>query len=103
MAKEAAKQCMRSSYPEIAVFSSFEEAAKDAARYGVKLFACEFAEKSDEPLKNLDADRAKNGVAIFVGSEGGFPKKKRLSLGRTAVRSCLWEKEFCARRRRLWH
>lgn len=76
VAKEAAKQCMRSSYPEIAVFSSFEEAAKDAARYGVKLFACEFAEKSDEPLKNLDADRAKNGVAIFVGSEGGFSEKE---------------------------
>ena len=42
VAREAAKQCLRASCPEIMAFSSFDEALKDAKRYGVRLFACEF-------------------------------------------------------------
>lgn len=76
VAKEAAKQCMRACIPEIAVFSTFEEAVDDAKEYDKKLFACEFATKSDKPLQTLNAENAKGGVAIFIGSEGGFSQKE---------------------------
>ena len=76
VAREAAKQCLRSTYPEIVCFSSFAEALQDAERYGVKFFACEFAEKSDEPLSAFGAERLSGGAAAFVGSEGGFSSRE---------------------------
>lgn len=76
VAREAAKQCMRSSYPEIVCFSSFGEALKDAGKYGVKFFACEFAEKSDEPLSSFNKERLSRGAALFIGSEGGFSSRE---------------------------
>lgn len=77
VAREAAKQCLRASCPEIVSFSSFEEVLKDAQNYGVRLFACEFAEKSDEPVGDLLKNTDKiNGVAAIVGSEGGFSARE---------------------------
>ena len=76
VAREAAKQCLRSTYPKIVCFSSFAEALKDAEQYGVKFFACEFAEKSDEPLSAFGKERLSGGAAVFVGSEGGFSSRE---------------------------
>lgn len=76
VAKEAAKQCLRSTYPEIVAVATFDEALADAKKYGVKLFACEFADKSDEAWRKLNAESAADGVAIFVGSEGGFSNRE---------------------------
>ncbi|MGN1062037.1 MAG: RsmE family RNA methyltransferase [Candidatus Scatosoma sp.] len=76
VAREAAKQCMRSSYPEIVCFSSLGEALKDAERYRVKFFACEFAKKSDEPLSSFNGERLSGGAAVFIGSEGGFSSRE---------------------------
>ena len=77
VAREAAKQCMRASCPEIAAFSSFEEMLQDTKTYGVRLFACEFAEKSDAPLGELlKTKEIQSGVAAIVGSEGGFSARE---------------------------
>ena len=67
VAKEAAKQCLRSIAPEIVYYESLEKALSSAQDYEHKLFACEFATKSEISLSNL----SKN-CAIVVGSEGGF-------------------------------
>lgn len=98
VAREAAKQCMRASCPEIAAFSSFEEMLQDAKTYGVRLFACEFAEKSDAPLSELlKTKETQSGVAAIVGSEGGFSAReaeearakgcKFVSLGKRILRA----------------
>ncbi len=98
VAREAAKQCMRASCPEIAAFSSLEEALEDSERYGVRLFACEFAEKSDAPLGEiLKTQEIQNGVAAIIGSEGGFSSReaeearasgcKFVSLGKRILRA----------------
>ena len=71
VAREAAKQCMRSRAPEIEYFDSLKSALASAAGYENKLFACEFADKSDKNLSTL-----KGSCAIVVGSEGGFSEKE---------------------------
>ena len=97
VAREAAKQCLRASCPEIMAFSSFDEALKDAKRYGVRLFACEFAKSSDEPIEKLLSGGAADGVAVMIGSEGGFSEREAdearksgcsfVSLGRRILRA----------------
>lgn len=97
VAREAAKQCLRASCPEIMAFSSFDEALKDAERYGVRLFACEFAKSSDEPIEKLLSGGAADGVAVMIGSEGGFSEREAdearksgcsfVSLGRRILRA----------------
>lgn len=67
VSKEAAKQCLRSSAPEVAFFEKFEDALKSAEDYKNKLFFCEFADKSDIRLNSIDG-----ATALIVGSEGGF-------------------------------
>lgn len=67
VAREAAKQCMRSKTPEIAYYSDFKSALQSASEYTNKLFACEFADSSETDLMKL-----KGSTAIVVGSEGGF-------------------------------
>lgn len=71
VAREAAKQCMRSKTPEIAYFSDFKSALQSASGYKNKLFACEFAKSSDIDLLKLSGS-----TAIVVGSEGGFSERE---------------------------
>ena len=71
VAKEATKQCMRSRAPEIEYFDNFKSALESANGYDNRLFACEFADKSDKDLSKL-----KGSTAVVVGSEGGFSEKE---------------------------
>ena len=67
VSKEAAKQCLRSSAPEVVFFEKFEDALESARDFENKLFFCEFAEKSDINLSGIAGS-----TALIVGSEGGF-------------------------------
>lgn len=71
VAREAAKQCMRSRAPQIECFDNLQSALLSAQEYENKLFACEFADASDIGLNDL-----KGSTAIVVGSEGGFSEKE---------------------------
>jgi 16S rRNA (uracil1498-N3)-methyltransferase len=71
VAREAAKQCLRSVAPEVVYFDKFEDALASAATCENKLFACEFATHSDNDMNNL-----KGSTAIIVGSEGGFSERE---------------------------
>ena len=71
VAKEGAKQCMRSRAPEIYYYENLQSALKSAMDYENKLFACEFAKKSEINLSTL-----KGYTAIVVGSEGGFSEEE---------------------------
>ena len=71
VAKEATKQCLRAVAPEIVYFKTLEEALQSVARYQNKLFACEFAEKSDIEIQNITGE-----TAIVIGSEGGFSREE---------------------------
>ena len=71
VAREAAKQCMRSRAPEIEYFDNLQCALKSAEEYKNKLFACEFAQRSEIDLSSLSGS-----TAIVVGSEGGFSEKE---------------------------
>lgn len=67
VSKEAAKQCLRSSAPQVVFFEKFEDALESAKDYQNKLFFCEFADKSDINLSGIEGS-----TALIVGSEGGF-------------------------------
>lgn len=67
VAKEAAKQCLRAVAPKVTYFESFDQALASASEYENKLFACEFAGRSD-----ADMSRLSGSCALVVGSEGGF-------------------------------
>lgn len=71
VAREAAKQCMRSRAPEVVYFDNFSAALESAGGCENKIFACEFAEKSDCDISTL-----KGSTAIVVGSEGGFSESE---------------------------
>ncbi len=71
VSKEAAKQCLRSVAPKVEYFSSLDKALDYGAAFKHKLFACEFAEKSEISLSSL-----KNSVAMVIGSEGGFSREE---------------------------
>ena len=71
VSREAAKQCMRASVPEVVYFDSLEKALKSGDRYQNKLFACEFLEKSEGGLTDLSGS-----TALVVGSEGGFAEEE---------------------------
>lgn len=74
VAREAAKQCMRSRAPEIYYFDNFSSALKSAEGYSNKLFACEFATSSQADLSALNGS-----TALVVGSEGGFSEEEAKS------------------------
>lgn len=78
VAREAAKQCLRSRAPEVVYFDSFEGALASAADYQNKLFACEFVGRSDG-----DISRLTGSTALVVGSEGGFTEEE-LAIARAA-------------------
>ncbi len=67
VAREAAKQCLRSVAPEVVFFDDFTLALKSAEEYKNKLFFCEFAEGSE-----CDMSKIEGSTALIVGSEGGF-------------------------------
>ena len=71
VSKEAAKQCLRSVAPRVEYFPSLDTALDYGAAFEHKLFACEFAERSEISLSSL-----KNSVAIVIGSEGGFSREE---------------------------
>ena len=71
VAKESAKQCLRSTAPEVVYFDNFEKALGFAEGYENKLFACEFATESKQDLNTL-----KGATAIVIGSEGGFSREE---------------------------
>lgn len=67
VAREAAKQCLRSVSPEVVYFEKFEDALASANGYENKLFFCEFALSSDKDISSMSGS-----AALIVGSEGGF-------------------------------
>ncbi len=71
VAREAAKQCLRASVPEVHYFPTLDEALLSAEGYENKLFACEFAKKSDVDISSL-----RGSFALVVGSEGGFTEEE---------------------------
>lgn len=71
VAKEAAKQCLRSTAPTISYYPTLKGALDFAKGYENKLFACEFAEKSELSLSSLSGS-----TALVVGSEGGFSREE---------------------------
>ena len=77
VSREAAKQCLRASAPEVVYFGNFADAMRSAERYPNKLFACEFLKKSETEL-----DRLSGSCALVVGSEGGFTEEEFEEAGR---------------------
>lgn len=73
VAREAAKQCMRSRAPEVDYFDNFTGALESAETCENKIFACEFADKSDCDISTLNGS-----TALVVGSEGGFSEAEAL-------------------------
>lgn len=71
VAREAAKQCLRSRAPEVVYFDNFEDALASANVYKNKLFACEFAASSD-----MEISAIVGATSIVVGSEGGFAEEE---------------------------
>lgn len=93
VAKEAAKQCLRSVVPQVEYYEDFSSALCSAAEYENKLFFCEFAQGSQ-----ADFSAIKGSTALVVGSEGGFADEeyalaqeqygfKGMSLGRRILRA----------------
>ena len=73
VAKEAAKQCLRATAPNIVYADTLEKALGYAEGYENKLFACEFATES-----KADVAALQGSTAIVIGSEGGFSRKEEL-------------------------
>lgn len=71
VAREAAKQCMRSRAPRIEYFDNFGKALQSAQNYNNKLFACEFITTSE-----MDISTINGSTALVVGSEGGFSQEE---------------------------
>ena len=73
VSKEAAKQCLRATAPEVVYYDHFDKALDAADGYENKLFACEFATESKCDVANLQGS-----VAIVIGSEGGFSREEEV-------------------------
>ncbi|MGN1103499.1 MAG: RsmE family RNA methyltransferase [Candidatus Coproplasma sp.] len=93
VAKEAAKQCLRSVVPEVEYFDDFSSALASAQEYVNKLFFCEFADGSEASFNDISGS-----CALVVGSEGGFADEeyalakekyafKGMSLGKRILRA----------------
>ena len=83
VAKEAAKQCLRATAPEVVYYDTLEKALLSAEAYENKIFACEFATES-----KCDLEKLKGSTAIVIGSEGGFSRaeeEKANALGYASV------------------
>ena len=92
VAREAAKQCLRATVPEVVYYESLEEALRAGEDSRNKLFACEFLPAGGEGLGCLQ-----ESVCAVVGSEGGFSEEEfetarrlgytGISLGRRILRA----------------
>ena len=92
VAKEAAKQCLRATAPVLEYYDTLQQALKSATAYENKIFACEFADKSEIDLRLL-----KGSTTLVVGSEGGFSREeealaqslgyKNITLGKRILRA----------------
>ncbi len=92
VAREAAKQCLRSRVPEVDYFDDFAGAMSASEGYVHKLFACELLEKSEGEIPDMGAS-----YCLVVGSEGGFTEEEfalarehgftGLSLGKRILRA----------------
>lgn len=71
VSKEAAKQCMRSVAPSVVYAKTFKDALERLGNYQNKLFACEFALRSQANISALSGS-----TALVVGSEGGFTREE---------------------------
>ena len=71
VSKEAAKQCLRAVAPKVEYFDTLDSALQSVSAFDNKLFACEFAEKSD-----LEIEKINGSTAIVIGSEGGFSREE---------------------------
>ncbi len=71
VAKEAAKQCLRATAPEVVYFDGLKSALDSAKGMKNKIFACEFATESKIDIRNLEGD-----CALVIGSEGGFSREE---------------------------
>ena len=71
VSKEAAKQCLRSVAPKVEYFQTLGSALDYGTEFKQKLFACEFAEKSETSLSAIGGS-----VAMVIGSEGGFSREE---------------------------
>ena len=70
VAKESAKQCLRSVAP-IVEYMPFEKVLLSAKEYKNRIFACEFATESETDLSRVDGK-----TFLIVGSEGGFSREE---------------------------
>ncbi len=92
VAKEAAKQCLRSRVPAVDYFDTFEDTMSVSEGYVHKLFACEFLAKSEGEIADMGGS-----YCLMVGSEGGFTEEEfetakqhgflGISLGRRILRA----------------
>lgn len=92
VARESAKQCLRSVCPQIVYFDTLEKALQDASRCKNKLFACEFLHTSQGDISQISGS-----TAVVIGSEGGFSEQefnlaqqlgfKGISLGKRILRA----------------
>ncbi len=71
VAREAAKQCLRSRVPEVVYFDDLAAAMSASEGYDQKLFACEFLEKSEGGIADMGGS-----YCLVVGSEGGFAEEE---------------------------
>ncbi len=71
VAREAAKQCLRSRVPEVEYYEDFSHAMSASRGYVNKLFACEFLEKSEGEIPDMGGS-----YCLVVGSEGGFTEEE---------------------------
>ena len=71
VAKEAAKQCLRAVAPKITYYPTLADTLSAGKNYENRIFACEFAQKSDVELSTL-----RGSTAIIIGSEGGFSQEE---------------------------
>ncbi len=91
VAREAAKQCLRATVPQVEYFDDLESALRAGQGYASKLFACEFLPPVGEKWS------AGESVCCVVGSEGGFSEEEYalaeglgyhgISLGRRILRA----------------
>ena len=92
VAREAAKQCLRATVPEVVYYETLEEALRAGEDCRHKLFACEFLPAGGEGLGVFQ-----ESVCAVVGSEGGFSEEEYetarqlgytgISLGRRILRA----------------
>jgi 16S rRNA (uracil1498-N3)-methyltransferase len=71
VAKEAAKQCLRATAPEVVYFDKLVTALSYGEECENKLFACEFATESEKSVSGI-----KGSTAVVIGSEGGFSREE---------------------------